>query len=142
MVDGMGRRLRFLCYDLVRTFYPFRYLPLPCIGWGRAGYLGELSQRSRWGRPELRKTLLSHASASPFSSLNIRLNTRSFRVEGNSYVHLNYSFAVTTKIDRLCCESDRIRSIEPPYSLFVVCAFGWGRDVPSHIHIHSLRYLL
>ena len=27
MMDGMGRRFRLLCVDLVRTLSPFRYLP-------------------------------------------------------------------------------------------------------------------
>ena len=39
-----------LCYDLVRTLSPFRYLPLSLyrLGKGRVDYLWELSRRSRW----------------------------------------------------------------------------------------------
>ena len=50
MIDGMGSLCYDVdvCYDLVRTLSPFRYLPLP--GWGRAGWItfGGLSRRSWW----------------------------------------------------------------------------------------------
>jgi hypothetical protein len=44
MMDGMGRRFRLLCVDLVRTLSPFRYLP------PRVDDLWELSRRSRCRR--------------------------------------------------------------------------------------------
>jgi hypothetical protein len=51
MIDGMGSLCYDVdvCYDLVRTLSPFRYLPLPLyrLG-GRVDSLWELSRRSRW----------------------------------------------------------------------------------------------
>src|SRR5262245_24860040 len=49
-LDGYDRWNGSLCYDLVRTLSPFRYLPLSLyrLGKGRVDYLWELSRRSRW----------------------------------------------------------------------------------------------
>ncbi|KAJ0074601.1 hypothetical protein Patl1_37613 [Pistacia atlantica] len=69
MIDGMGS----LCYDLVRTLSPFRYLPLPLyrLGKGRVDYLRELSRRSRWSYAKGVDTSYPHRKLTLFHTLPV-----------------------------------------------------------------------